>query len=61
MFQTMPEVTVLTSDGRIQIEQGSIQGQIGTIAEITIDAYQVPLLCAWLRRAAAEVEANGER
>jgi hypothetical protein len=55
----MPEVAVLTSDRKIQIEQGSIEGQIGTIAAITIDAYQVPLLCAWLQQAAAEVEANG--
>ena len=56
MFEKMHEVTVCTSDEKILIEQGSIDGQIGTVAQITLDAFQVPLLCGWLLQAAAEVE-----
>lgn len=61
MYTKINEIAVCTTDGRIQIEQGSIEGRIGTIAEIVIDAYQVPLLVAWLKEAQAEIEANGER
>jgi|HubBroStandDraft_1064217.scaffolds.fasta_scaffold2973184_1 hypothetical protein len=56
MFQTMPEVSVITTDGKIRIEQNIVEGRIATTNEITIDAFQVPLLCAWLRQAAEEVE-----
>jgi hypothetical protein len=51
----MNEVTVSTSDGLIVIEQNSIEGRVATCHEITLDAYQIPLLCGWLQQAAAEV------
>jgi hypothetical protein len=56
VYKKMNEITVATSDGRIIIEQNIISGQRGYTSEIVIDAFQVPLLCAWLKEAAAEIE-----
>ena len=59
MFETVNEITVCTTDGKIQIEQNIVEGAMGHTNEIVIDAFQVPLLCRWLRQAAAEIKANG--
>jgi hypothetical protein len=56
VYKKMNEIAVATSDGRIIIEQNLIDGQRGSTGEIVIDAFQVPLLCAWLKEASAEIE-----
>jgi len=60
VYNKMNEIAVFTSDGRIIIEQNLIDGQMGQTNEIVIDAFQVPLLSAWLEEAAVEIEANRE-
>jgi len=56
VLKTTNEITVLTSDGQIVIEQDHVEGRIATAHEIVLDAFQVPLLCAWLKEAAMEIE-----